>query len=134
MARCSTCNTMMVGGYRDGDLQYCSLFCFTQSPVAGFCAQCVAETTDESPGGTFTLNGFGTGWFGASDRCRTCHSVVRGKWIQLLLLPVVRLGRYRMRYAAVNTYIGRKLAGIGARADTAGGPAPFNPGGGIDPK
>ena len=110
MARCAICNSLMAGGYRDGDLRYCSLYCLTQSPVTGFCEQCVSETTDRSPGSTYTLNYFGTGMFGAGSRCRTCHSVVQGKWIQLIL-PVVRLGKYRVRYTGPKAYIGRRLKG-----------------------
>lgn len=108
MARCSICNCLMGGGYRDGESRYCSLHCYTQSPVAGFCEKCLAETTDASPGSTFTLNMFGTGLFGAADRCRTCHSVVQGKWIQLLF-PVIRIGRYRVRYTGPTAYVGRRL-------------------------
>jgi hypothetical protein len=109
MKRCAVCNSLMAGGFRDGEASFCSLYCYTQSPVPGFCEQCLSETTDVSPGGTFTFDMIGTGMFGAADRCRNCHSVIQGKWIQILF-PVWRLAKYRVRYVGPKNYVGRRLS------------------------
>lgn len=111
MARCSVCNKMIVGGYRDGEERFCSLVCFTASPTGGFCEACMLATTSESPGGTFTFNTFGTTMAFARDRCRTCHSVVQAKAICAFLIPLIPLSRYRVFYVAYNRYVGRRLRG-----------------------
>jgi len=108
MARCEVCDSLMGGGYRDEERRYCSLPCYTASEHPGFCEKCESETTDEAPGGTFTLNMFGTGMFGARDRCRDCGSIIQRKCIQLLF-PVFTLARYRVRYTDPKRFVGRKL-------------------------
>ena len=108
MARCEVCNSLMGGGYRDEGRRYCSLPCYTASERPGFCEKCESETTAEAPGGTFTFNMFGTGMFGASDRCRDCGSVIQKRCIQLII-PVFTLGKYRVRYIDHKQFVGRKL-------------------------
>ena len=107
MAKCSVCSSMMVGGYSDGGLSYCSLHCLTQSTLGDFCEECLAQTTEDSPGSTLTINFFGTKMSGASGRCNTCHSVVQGKWLQILF-PVFCMGNYRVLYNG-SKYVGRLL-------------------------
>jgi hypothetical protein len=110
MTRCVVCNSLMGGGYSDVEGRFCSLPCFTASERPDFCERCISETTDEEPGSTFTFNMIGTGMFGAADRCRDCHSVIRRKCIQILF-PVFTLGRYRVRYVDGTRFMGRKLRG-----------------------
>jgi hypothetical protein len=62
-----------------------------------FCAQCVAETTDETPGDVSTLNGIGRQFYGSAAPCPECASVIRTLWWTLVSLPVVPLGSYRYK-------------------------------------
>jgi hypothetical protein len=109
MARCVTCNTIIVGGYRSGEDRYCSLPCFTASPLGNFCPECVDATTPDSPGGTFTFNTVGTRLFFADDRCPKCHSIVQRKAVCAFFLPVIPLSRYRVIYVSGGRYLGRRL-------------------------
>jgi hypothetical protein len=64
-----------------------------------FCAQCVAETTDQTPGDVSTLNGIGRQFYGSAEPCPECASVVRTLWWTLVSLPVVPLASYRYKTA-----------------------------------
>ncbi len=64
-----------------------------------FCAHCVAETTDETPGDVSTLNGIGRKFYGAAAPCPECASVICTLWWTLVELPVVPLGSYRYKTA-----------------------------------
>ena len=61
----------------------------------GFCYRCWAETTDESPEGSFTVDLIGTRLIGADSECPTCHSAITTSWF-CVVVPVRRLGRYRV--------------------------------------
>ncbi len=78
----------------------------------GFCVTCRAQTTDESPGGTFTFNYVGTRLIGFRDICPYCGSVVQRKWF-CFVLPLVPLAKYRVLYleegGSYRRYVGRKL-------------------------
>jgi hypothetical protein len=92
--------------------QYWDQFPLERTGSDGFCARCRSETTDESPGDTFTMNFVGTSLIGDSDRCPACGSVVQTKWYRLFI-PIIRLGRYRVIYSEKDPfssrYVGRKL-------------------------
>jgi hypothetical protein len=87
--------------------------------TTGFCSRCLAETTDESPGNVTTVNlFFGTRLIGIGDPCTTCGSIVQGKYF-CLLLPIVFLGRYRIKYlkgegTLHSEYVGRRLRAYAA--------------------
>jgi hypothetical protein len=84
----------------------------------GYCARCVAETTDESPGSVSTMNGVGTALQGTRwsakglDPCPACGSVVQQKW-RMFGFGVKALGTYRILYVKhgvfSNRYFGRRL-------------------------
>lgn len=74
----------------------------------GFCYACWAQTSDESPGDTRTVNLIGTAISGEAERCNTCGSVVKTKSIWLVF-PLIPLARYRVIRLGGNSYIGRKL-------------------------
>lgn len=80
----------------------------------GFCYRCWGDTTDESPGPTFTVF-VGVRLFGSGDPCTVCGSVVRRMWfcivvpIVALVLPIFPLDRYRVIRRERGHYIGRLL-------------------------
>lgn len=108
MARCTVCNKSFFGGFRDGEKRFCSIRCFTHSDKLDFCEQCRLQTMERSPGSTHTVNGIGTLFIGAKERCPHCHSVVRRKWF-LFLVPLIPMERYRIIHVDHARYIGRKL-------------------------
>jgi hypothetical protein len=60
----------------------------------GFCESCSAASNHSSCGNVFSFRGVGTCFFGESDRCGRCGSVVKTVWIQVIL-PVYPVGSYR---------------------------------------
>ena len=45
------------------------------------------------------MNGTGKKFYGSTERCPHCHSVVRTLWWTLLYLPIIPLGSYRFKRA-----------------------------------
>lgn len=74
----------------------------------GFCYRCWADTTDESPGDTLTVNLIGSRLVGRHDRCTVCDSVVQTMWF-CIVVPIVPLDRYRVIHLTSGKYIGRML-------------------------
>lgn len=109
MARCNSCDKLMLGGYKEGEQRFCSLPCYTRSDLRGFCADCVSQTDARSPGGTFTFNTFGTRMFFSRDRCPKCHSIVQTKAVCAFFAPVIPIAKYRVIYTGPSTYVGRRL-------------------------
>ncbi len=64
-----------------------------------FCAHCVAETNDKTPGNVSTLNGFGRKFYGGAQPCLECSSVIRTLWWCVVDLPIIPLGSYRYKTA-----------------------------------
>ena len=75
----------------------------------GFCATCLAETEEERSGGTFTLNGIGTRFFGQMEHCPVCKSVRTNAWICIFYIPIFRLARYRVIWLGRNRFLSRRL-------------------------
>ena len=75
--------------------EYWSQFPEEWMAQVGFCHTCWTTTTDESPGpvGFFRI---GTRLMGYEDPCSVCQSVVRTKWFCFLVVPLVRLAKYRV--------------------------------------
>ena len=109
MKRCANCGNLIVFGKKDGENQYCNEVCLEHHKHPGFCAECVAETTDESPGGTYTMNGVGTRLYGVAAKCPTCRSVIKRKWFCILFIPVFPLKKYRIKPVTANRYLGRRI-------------------------
>ena len=74
----------------------------------GFCYRCWSETTDESPGLMVTFDLVGTRLLGRDEGCVECGSVVQSKWF-CVIVPIVRLGRYRVIRLERRGYVGRKV-------------------------
>lgn len=108
-ANCST--TILFGGRQHDGRRFCSAECESWDRHPGFCEACTRETTDESSGGTFSLNGLGSRLALRRRQCPTC-----GSWLQtlafcVLLVPLVPLGKYRVRWVSPKRFVSRKLRG-----------------------
>lgn len=93
--------------------QYLNLFPAERISSNGFCQKCCAQTTDESPGNTQTINlVFGNRLMGHLDRCNICGSVLQAIWFWFVI-PIFPIGKYRVIYLErgmfTGRYIGRKL-------------------------
>ena len=64
-----------------------------------FCARCVGETTDKTPGDVSTINGVGRMFYGSAEPCPECASVIRTLWWTFTSIPLVALGSYRYKTA-----------------------------------
>jgi hypothetical protein len=82
----------------------------------GFCEDCIAATTDESPGGALSNFAFGTTFFHSGEPCPNCNAIIATKYIIAFFVPVVRLGRFRLKYHQRgffrSVYIGRRLRSV----------------------
>jgi len=107
--KCSNCGSRVVWGRRDELGIYCSEQCQSFLHFPGFCQTCADGTTAESAGSTTTLNGIGTRLYGGGSTCPACASIVQTKFFCLLFIPVIPLGKYRVRYVSPNRYLSRKL-------------------------
>jgi hypothetical protein len=107
--KCGNCNARVIKGRTDEYGTFCSRECHDNFVHPGFCATCVHGTTPVSSGGTFTLNGIGTRLYGSGDRCPICHSVVQRLFFCVLFIPLIPLGKYRVKYTAPNQFLSRKL-------------------------
>ena len=109
--KCANCGTTLLGGGKEGEKRFCSDRCKQWHSHPGFCQQCVAETTEEGVGGTFTINVlFGTrlmAW--GSELCPRCHSRAMRKWLWIIIPVVPVSGRYRVLYQTQRVYISRKM-------------------------
>ena len=74
----------------------------------GFCYGCWSETVDESAGQTLTINLIGQRLVGKENPCDVCGSVVQEKYF-CIIVPLVRIGSYRVLQGDRGTYIGRRL-------------------------
>ncbi len=93
--------------------QFPAVLAQTVRESMGFCEKCWNATTDESPGSTFTFNFlYGTRLHNEGDECPECGSVRASKWFWFLL-PVSKLGTYRVIYKTrgilSKSWVGRKL-------------------------
>lgn len=108
--KCANCGTAIVGGEREGDLRFCSKTCHQFYMHPKFCDACLSQTTEGNIGGTFTLNVlFGTRLMGFGQPCATCHSIVKRKWL-FILVPLFPISaKYRVLYRTRKWYLSRKL-------------------------
>ena len=65
--------------------------------VPEFCPQCIAETTDESLKGYFTINGIGLRLLGSRSKCDICGSVIQRLWF-CFVIPIFPISKYRVKY------------------------------------
>lgn len=77
--------------------------------LMGFCESCLADTLPEDAGSTSTFNGMGTRLYSFSDECPECQSRVQHLFFCFLWIPLVPLGRFRVKYCAPQRYFSRRL-------------------------
>ena len=107
---CATCRGVMVGGKQDGDLKFCSQNCLMYHRHPGFCESCIAQTSAESRGGTYTYNFlFGTRLHGWGEHCSQCYSIVKRKWFWFFIPLFPVSGKYRVQYSAPRRFTSRKI-------------------------
>ena len=108
--KCCNCGTRAVRGIQGEQGLFCSNECKNYAAHPGFCPACIAITTDKSSGGTFTVNGIGTRLYGAKDPCSVCGAFTQTHWITLVFLPVIPLGKYRVKPVQPHRFLSRKMA------------------------
>lgn len=107
---CTGCNsTILFGGVKQDEMLFCNTLCLEYYLQPNFCASCLAESGDKVLGSTFMFNGIGTTLHGKASKCPNCYSVVRAKWFSFTFLPIIPLGKYRVKILANGQYMGRPL-------------------------
>jgi endogenous inhibitor of DNA gyrase (YacG/DUF329 family) len=109
--KCANCGATLIGGGKEGEARFCSNQCRDFHSHPGFCEQCIAETTAEGLGGTFSVNLiFGThlmGW--GSQPCPRCRSKVMRKWLWILIPLIPVSAKHLVLYQTRTHYFSRKL-------------------------
>ena len=113
--KCGNCGTTIAfGGTELGDKVFCSQQCVDWAKAPGFCQECTFGTTNESLGGTFTMNLIGTKIYAlgcSGGKCTKCGSVPMRKWFVALLIPLFPVSaQYRVKYCAPTRWVSRKIA------------------------
>ena len=110
LTKCQNCGRRVFGqGLRDKLGIFCSQVCRNNVAHPGFCNACVAASTPVPAGSNATVNGIGITFCGRGDPCRVCGSVVQTQWFCFLLVPLVPLGRFRVKYVAPKRYLSRMV-------------------------
>ncbi len=78
-------------------------------PEKPFCDACQLDTIAINTGNLITVNVIGKTWgLRKFNRCPTCGSVERNMWF-IMGLPVIPLGRWKVKYLARNKFVARKM-------------------------
>lgn len=111
MANCANCGAKwLIGGVTEGEQRFCSKTCYHFWRHPGFCEQCTTVTTEESLGGTYTINLiFGTHLMGFGAKCPTCNSQVKRKWFWFFIPLFPVSAPYRVIYVQPSRWISRKV-------------------------
>src|SRR5262250_109067 len=110
--KCTNCTTRVVREKRDDSGIFCSTICQNYYRHPGFCRACNAATTPQSAGSTITVNGIASKIYGSKHPCSVCGSKVQTKYLVVLFIPLIPLGRYRTKWASPGRYISRKLKSV----------------------
>ena len=108
---CANCKGMILGGgQREGELRFCSVACQRFYHQPGFCDSCVSQTTPEQVAATYAFRGlFGTRLLGFGKHCDSCNSIIKRKWI-CVVLPIFPFGeKYRILQLTRLRYQSRKV-------------------------
>jgi hypothetical protein len=78
-------------------------------PQKPFCDECERDTVAVNTGNLVSVNFIGKVWgLGKSNKCPVCGSVERNMWF-VMLLPILPLGRWKVKYLARNKFVTRKM-------------------------
>ena len=77
--------------------------------VYPFCRSCTASSVAWRAPDPNRMKGLGTQFYGHRDVCPSCSSSVRTLYVTFLLVPISRVGRYRIIRTGGHSYVGRKL-------------------------
>lgn len=107
--KCSNCGSRVIRGITDTTGTYCSNVCRTFAAYPDFCERCKAASINVSSGGTATINGIGTKLYGNGDPCPTCSSVIKRKFFCFVFIPLIPLGKYRVKNATPTRFFSRQI-------------------------
>ena len=108
--KCANCGARVIRGVTDERGTYCSAACRSYAAYPGFCDQCRAASTEVSSGGTATVNGIGTKLYGSGDPCPTCSAVTKRLFFCFVYIPLIPMGKYRVKYVTPARFFSRKIA------------------------
>jgi hypothetical protein len=92
---CSACGQVILFGFRtQGVLRFCGAACQRAVRHPGFCASCLACTSDEGEG-AHNINMVGTALLGGWAPCATCGSEEVLKAV-VVLVPIIPVARFRV--------------------------------------
>ena len=95
--KCDCCGSRIVAGaVRASNGVFCSANCQRFDAHPGFCQSCLEATSSNYVGKMSTVNGCGTRFYGSADHCETCNSTIRTRYLTILWIPIIPLGRYRV--------------------------------------
>jgi hypothetical protein len=107
---CGNCKTRIFFSAREfAGQKYCSAECESWARHPGYCDECVRVTSEESSGGTYTMNGIGTRLYFKRQRCTACGSCVQTKFFCVLYIPLIPLGSYRVRWSTPTQFFSRRV-------------------------
>jgi len=108
--KCANCGATILFGPSEGEHKFCSKKCYQFWKHPGYCEVCTQATTDESVGGTYTVNFvLGTRMMGFGAGCPTCGSREMRKWLWVILPLFPISARYRVLYQTSATFFSRKI-------------------------
>jgi hypothetical protein len=106
--RCQNCGRLVFHDTRDKLGIFCSMVCRNNVAYPGFCDACVAASWPFAAGDSIRINGIGTAFYGTSDACKTCGSVVRRQFFCIFFIPLFPMGKFRVKYVSPNRYLSRR--------------------------
>jgi hypothetical protein len=107
---CANCeSTIVFGGREYGGRRYCSQECEGWARHPGFCAACLQATTDKSAWNWLSFRGARIRLAFRRDPCPTCGSYLQTQVFALLFVPIIPLGRYRVRWVTPKRSVSRRL-------------------------
>lgn|SRR5262245_36260250 len=117
MTRCAYCGKLILfGGFLQEPETFCNERCFERlhslAAYPSFCPACVAMTSADSIGDTTTVHGIGTKLYGSKDECLTCGSIVQTLWWCVFFIPVLPIGKFRVKYLSPPDFMSRKVLAI----------------------
>lgn len=109
-AKCQNCGERVFGrpSPNAGGI-FCSRICQSNFRHPGFCTACVAATTPSPAASSIRVNGIGAGLYFRKDWCKTCGSVIQSQWFSVFFIPVIPLGKFRIKYVAPHQYLSRAV-------------------------